>query len=297
MFMREILYGTTGAPTILGKRDAKLVLVPRSQGDGCGPCSRKIRPFLVNLIGEDAVGPAVRERVTIPVALGEPDDKKQSNRTRQFQAVLITAHWVPEGSEAGGGIGCHGMASMTPTRNVKGTTQMGEGVQWVDAAICHHGAPIPKHWRWNIPPLWVAHCQASCCCSTNVTYKILYNAAVAMTGGQDVDGGMTVPELTRSLEAEGVSKVMVLTHDTGKWAPTAEGTEVWYRDRLDEAQRILRDAPGCTVLIYDQPCAAELRRDHKRGKVAEPTMAVFINEAVCRVAETAENLAAFRYSR
>jgi indolepyruvate ferredoxin oxidoreductase len=95
---------------------------------------------------------------------------------------------------------------------------------------------------------------------------------------------MTVPELTRSLEAEGVTKVMVLTHDTEKYGENphfAEGTEVWYRDRLDEAQRILRDTPGCTVLIYDQPCAAELRRDRKRGKVAEPTMAVFINEAVC----------------
>ncbi|HJM00231.1 MAG TPA: DUF6537 domain-containing protein, partial [Acidimicrobiales bacterium] len=119
---------------------------------------------------------------------------------------------------------------------------------------------------------------------TNVTYKILYNAAVAMTGGQDVDGGMTVPELSRSLDAEGVSKVMVLTHDTEKYgeeAHFAEGTEVWYRDRLDEAQRILRDIPGCTVLIYDQPCAAELRRDRKRGKVAEPAMAAYINEAVC----------------
>ena len=289
MFMREILYGTTDAPTILGKRDAENSFWFPGHGEmDADLIARKIRPFLVNLMGEDAVGPAVRERVTIPVALGEPDDKKQSNRTPNFCSGCPhnRSTWVPEGSEAGGGIGCHGMASMTPTRNVKGTTQMGgEGVQWVGAApfvtMEHRFQNIGDGTFHHSGSLAVRQAVAA---GTNVTYKILYNAAVAMTGGQDVDGGMTVPELTRSLEAEGVSKVMVLTHDTEKYGENphfAEGTEVWYRDRLDEAQRILRDTPGCTVLIYDQPCAAELRRDRKRGKVAEPTMAVFINEAVC----------------
>ena len=161
----------------------------------------------------------------------------------------------------------------------------GEGIQWVGAApfvnLDHRFQNIGDGTFHHSGSLAVRQAVAA---GTNVTYKILYNAAVAMTGGQDVDGGMTVPELSRSLEAEGVSKVMVLTHDTEKYgddAKFAEDTEVWHRDRLDEAQRILRDIPGCTVLIYDQPCAAELRRDRKRGKVAEPTMAVFINEAVC----------------
>ena len=175
---------------------------------------------------------------------------------------------------------------MTPTRNGNGTTQMGgEGVQWIGAApfvtMDHRFQNIGDGTFHHSGSLAVRQAVAA---GTNVTYKILYNAAVAMTGGQDVDGGMTVPELSRSLDAEGVSKVMVLTHDTEKYgedAHFAEGTEVWYRDRLDEAQRILRDVPGCTVLIYDQPCAAELRRDRKRGKVAEPAMAVYINEAVC----------------
>ncbi|MDP7067147.1 MAG: indolepyruvate ferredoxin oxidoreductase family protein [Acidimicrobiales bacterium] len=288
-FMREILYGSTDAPTILGKRDAENTFWFPGHGEmDADLIARKIRPFLVNRLGEDAVGPAVRERVTIPVALGEPDTKKQSNRTPNFCSGCPhnRSTWVPEGSEAGGGIGCHGMASMTPTRNVKGTTQMGgEGVQWVGAApfvtMEHRFQNIGDGTFHHSGSLAVRQAVAA---GTNVTYKILYNAAVAMTGGQDVDGGMTVPELTRSLEAEGVTKVMVLTHDTEKYgeeAHFADGTEVWYRDRLDEAQRILRDTPGCTVLIYDQPCAAELRRDRKRGKVAEPTMAVFINEAVC----------------
>ncbi len=289
MFMREILYGSTNAPTILGKRDASNGFWFPGHGEmDADLIARKIRPFLVQHLGEDSVGPAVRERITIPVSLGAPDSKKQSNRTPNFCSGCPhnRSTWVPEGSEAGGGIGCHGMASMTPTRNVKGTTQMGgEGVQWVGAApfvtMDHRFQNIGDGTFHHSGSLAVRQAVAA---GTNVTYKILYNAAVAMTGGQDVDGGMTVPELSRSLEAEGVSKIMVLTHDTEKYgedAKFADGTEVWYRDRLDEAQRMLRDVPGCTVLIYDQPCAAELRRDRKRGKVAEPTMAVFINEAVC----------------
>ena len=289
MFMREILYGSTDAPTILGKRDATNGFWFPGHGEmDADLIARKIRPFLVQRLGEDAVGPAVRERITIPVSLGDPDSKKQSNRTPNFCSGCPhnRSTWVPEGSEAGGGIGCHGMASMTPTRNVKGTTQMGgEGVQWVGAApfvnMDHRFQNIGDGTFHHSGSLAVRQAVAA---GTNVTYKILYNAAVAMTGGQDIDGGMAVPELTRSLEAEGVSKVMVLTHDTEKYgedAKFADGTDVWHRDRLDEAQRILRDVPGCTVLIYDQPCAAELRRDRKRGKVAEPAMAVFINEAVC----------------
>jgi indolepyruvate ferredoxin oxidoreductase len=289
MFMRDILYGTTDSPEIFGKRDSDNGFWFPGHGEmDADLIARKIRPFLVERLGDAAVGPAVRERVTIPVALGAPDTKKQSNRTPSFCSGCPhnRSTWVPEGSEAGGGIGCHGMASMTPTRNVKGTTQMGgEGVQWVGAApfvtLEHRFQNIGDGTFHHSGSLAVRQAIAA---ETNVTFKILYNAAVAMTGGQDVDGGMEVPELTRSLEAEGVAKIMVLSHDTEKYgtAPNfAPGTEVWHRDRLDEAQRILRDVPGCTVLIYDQPCAAELRRDRKRGKVAEPAMRVFINEAVC----------------
>ena len=136
--MREILYGSTNAPVILGKRDSDNGFWFPGHGEmDADLIARKIRPFLVERLGEEAVGPAVRERVTIPVALGAPDTKKQSNRTPSFCSGCPhnRSTWVPEGSEAGGGIGCHGMASMTPTRNVKGTTQMGgEGVQWVGAA-------------------------------------------------------------------------------------------------------------------------------------------------------------------
>src|SRR4030095_4418856 len=117
---------------------------------------------------------------------------------------------------------------------------------------------------------------------TNVTYKILYNSAVAMTGGQDAAGARPVPELTRWLESEGVKKIFVIADDPEKypkdtrWAP---GLEIWDRDRLDEAQRILRDTPGVTALIYDQRCAAEKRRLRKRGKLEDPNQ---IGRAACR---------------
>ncbi len=288
-FIREILYGVTDAPMILGKKDEEGAFWFPGHGEmEADAVARKIRPFLVSRFGEDAVGPAVKERITIPVTLGAPSEKKQANRMPNFCSGCPhnRSTWVPEGSEAGGGIGCHGMASMTPTRNVRGTTQMGgEGVQWVGAqpfvTMDHRFQNIGDGTYHHSGSLALRQSVAA---GTNITYKILYNAAVAMTGGQDVDGGMEVPELTRSLDAEGVARVMVLTEDPDKYpndANFAPGTEVWHRDRLDEAQRILRDIPGTTVMIYDQPCAAELRRDRKRGKVADPAMRVLINEAVC----------------
>jgi indolepyruvate ferredoxin oxidoreductase len=119
---------------------------------------------------------------------------------------------------------------------------------------------------------------------TNVTYKILYNSAVAMTGGQDAAGAMPVPEMTRHLEAEGAKKILVVTDEPEKYPGEtrwAEGVEVWHRDRLEEAQLLLRSTPGVTVLIYDQRCAAEKRRLRKRDRLPDPAMRVFINEAVC----------------
>ncbi len=304
--VREVLYGTANTPEVLGKRDGAGGFWFPGHGEmDADLVALKLRPFLVDRLGSDAVRSSSPTEAssgamagsgaagdtgapTINLTANPTVDNKSLNRTPSFCSGCPhnRSTWVPEGSEAGGGIGCHGMAAMTPTRNVRGLTQMGaEGVQWVGAApfvtMDHRFQNMGDGTFHHSGSLAVRQAVAA---DTNITFKILYNAAVAMTGGQDIDGAMEVPALTRSLHAEGVAKVMVLTHDLNKYpsdAKFAPDTDIWHRDRMDEAQVILRDTEGCTVLIYDQPCAAELRRDRKRGKVAEPPMRVFINEAVC----------------
>ncbi len=287
MFAREALYGQANAPKILGKRDESGKLWFPGHGEmEVEQIVKLVRPFLVDRFGEDSVAPLERERVLIP--LSDAKTLKGASRNAGFCSGCPhnTSTWVPEGSEAGGGIGCHGMAGSTPTRNTSGTTQMGgEGIQWVGAApfvtLDHRFQNIGDGTYHHSGSLAVRQAVAA---GTNITYKILYNGAVAMTGGQDIDGQMAVPALTRSIHAEGVAKIMIVTDDTDKYpadADFAPDVPIWHRSRLDEAQRVLRDIPGCTVLIYDQACAAELRRDRKRGKVVDPAMRVFINEAVC----------------
>jgi indolepyruvate ferredoxin oxidoreductase len=117
----------------------------------------------------------------------------------------------------------------------------------------------------------------------NMTYKLLYNSAVAMTGGQRPASGMTVPQIVRVLLAEGVARVIVTTEDRSRYQHInmPNGVAVWDRSRLDEAQRILASTRGVTVLVHDQECATEKRRKRKRGKVAAPPARIFINERVC----------------
>src|SRR5207247_1269123 len=118
----------------------------------------------------------------------------------------------------------------------------------------------------------------------NITYKILYNDAVAMTGGQPVEGELSVPQITRQVAAEGAKRIVVVTDEPKKYPANvgfARGVEIFHRDELDRVQRELRDTPGLTVLVYDQTCAAEKRRRRKRGLFPNPPQRVFINEAVC----------------
>lgn len=289
LLTREALYGTADAPQILGKKQADGSLWFPGHGEmDVDLVATLLRPFLIDRFGPDGIGPAVREKVQIPLVADTAGGAKAANRTPGFCSGCPhnSSTWIPEGSEAGGGIGCHGMASFTPARNTKGTTHMGgEGVQWVGAApfvtMDHRFQNIGDGTFHHSGSLAIRQAVAA---GTNITYKLLYNGAVAMTGGQDVDGQLPVPELTRSLDAEGVTKVAVVTDDPDKYAADAgfaDGVEVHHRSKLDDVQRDLRNVPGCTVLIYDQACAAELRRDRKRGRVADPATRIFINEAVC----------------
>jgi indolepyruvate ferredoxin oxidoreductase len=162
----------------------------------------------------------------------------------------------------------------------------GEGVSWVGQAPFttdrHIFANLGDGTYYHSGLLAVRQSVAA---GVNITYKILFNDAVAMTGGQPVDGTMRVPEMTRELDAEGVKKIVVVTDEPDKYdalkGRLASGVTVRHRDELDAVQRELREVAGCTALIYDQTCATEKRRRRKRGTMADPAKRVVINELVC----------------
>jgi indolepyruvate ferredoxin oxidoreductase len=197
-----------------------------------------------------------------------------------------TSTRVPEGSKALAGIGCHYMAVWIRPEETMTFTQMGgEGVPWVGIQPFTE----TKHIFANLGDGTYFHSgmlaiRAAVSAGVNITYKILYNDAVAMTGGQPVDGPLNVPIITRQVHAEGVKKIVVVSDEPEKYdgiTGLAPGVTVHHRDVLDKIQREMREIPGCTVLIYDQTCAAEKRRRRKRGTFPDPAKRVVINELVC----------------
>ena len=192
---------------------------------------------------------------------------------------------VPEGSCALGGVGCHLMATWMGRNTMTISHMGGEGVAWLGAAehsgTAHIFANMGDGTYYHSGLLAIRAAVAS---EVNITYKILYNDAVAMTGGQPVDGPLSVPQITRQLSAEGVGRIVVLAEDPSNYpgdAGFAPGVEIRRREDLDPVQRELRRTPGVTALIYDQTCAAEKRRRRKRGNYPDPARRVFINEMVC----------------
>ena len=199
-----------------------------------------------------------------------------------------TSTKVPEGSRAMAGIGCHFM-SVWMDRSTVGFTQMGgEGVPWVgQQPFCHD-----THVFANIGDGTYFHSgllaiRQSIAAGVNITYKILYNDAVAMTGGQPVGErpeGHTPVQIAQSMRAEGAQKITIVTDEPHKYEGVRDlppGIEVQHRDRLDAIQREFREIKGCTVILYDQTCATEKRRRRKRGTLVDPALRVVINEAVC----------------
>ena len=192
---------------------------------------------------------------------------------------------VPAGSCAMAGVGCHLMA-VGMDRSTLTISQMGgEGVTWLGMAE-HSGT---QHVFANMGDGTYFHSgllavRAAIAAGANITYKLLFNHAVAMTGGQPIDGKLTVPQLTRQLDAEGVRRIVVLADDPGKYpgsAGFAPGVEIRPREDLEAVQRELRKVPGVTVLVYDQACATEERRRRKRGSAVEPARRIFIHEDLC----------------
>jgi indolepyruvate ferredoxin oxidoreductase len=285
LFVRDVLYNDAVHPRVVGKHD--------EQGRPLVPANGELdADRIAQLVASRLERRLQLESITARVALLEALRERPAPLTLARQPYFCSgcphnrSTVVPDGSMAAAGIGCHGMALSMPERRTMGITHMGgEGAQWVGMApfsnMPHIFQNLGDGTFFHSGSLAVRQAVAA---GTNVTYKILYNSAVAMTGGQDAAGAVPVPELTRMLEAEGVRRIIVMTDEPDKYgarARFATGVQVWHRDRLDEAQQILRDTPGVTALVYDQRCAAEKRRLRKRGKLPDPAMRVVINEAVC----------------
>ncbi|NYT86382.1 indolepyruvate ferredoxin oxidoreductase family protein [Pollutimonas harenae] len=195
-----------------------------------------------------------------------------------------TSTRVPEGSRALAGIGCHYM-TIWMDRNTETFSHMGgEGAAWIG----QKSFTTEKHVFANLGDGTYFHSgilaiRAAIAANANITYKILYNDAVAMTGGQPVDGVLKVTDVIAQVHAEGARKVVVVTDEPEKYKGVAlvGNPPVYHRDELDRVQRELRDIEGTTVLVYDQTCATEKRRRRKRGTYPDPARRVFINDEVC----------------
>lgn len=281
--IKDALYPLAQRPVITGKRDPDdLALIPLSGAIDADAIIGAIRSRLARRLGPERLAPLPRKhRPRIPL---------QVSRTPYFCSGCphSTSTRVPDGTLVGGGIGCHSMVMFMEEQQVghlTSLTAMGnEGAQWIGMA------PFVEqnHLVQNLGDGTLFHSgllalRAAVASGVNITYKILFNGAVAMTGGQDPVGAMPVPRLVEVLLAEGVQQVMVTTDDTKRYRRVSlpTGVAVWDRSRLIEAQERLAAVRGTTVLIHDQRCAAELRRDRKRKRVPEPDRRVLINERVC----------------
>src|SRR6266404_2653215 len=275
-------------PRIIGKRDeGGRVLMPTEGELTPTMVARVIAERLGRLNGEL---PELRQRIarldSLERILAAPSPYQ--TRTPYFCSGCPhnTSTRVPEGSRAMAGIGCHTLAIFIPQRRTMTYSHMGgEGASWIGQAPF----TSEKHVFQNLGDGTYFHSgllaiRAAAAAGVNITYKVLFNDAVAMTGGQPVDGQLTVPEITRQVAAEGAKQVVIVTDEPDKYplgTDFAPGVTIRHRDELDNVQRELREVPGLTILIYDQTCAAEKRRRRKRGTFPDPPKRVFINDAVC----------------
>lgn len=285
--LRENLYGTAIQPTIVGKKDER--------GDWLFPAKGALDP--------NDIAIALGERILKTIGHCEQIAARVAG-LRQFQAMLAdtvdigsrtpffcsgcphnSSTRVPEGSIAAAGIGCHFMALWMDRSTIGFTAMGGEGAQWIGQA------PFSKrdHLFQNLGDGTYNHSgvlaiRFALASSANITFKILYNDAVAMTGGQPHEGGLTVDMIAAQVRAEGVERIAVVTDEPEKYRGRITfpaRVSIHHRVELDRVQRELRGVKGVSVLLYDQTCAAEKRRRRKRGTYPDPDKRIFINELVC----------------
>ena len=284
--VREELYGTPNQPLCIGKKD--------EQDNWLFPVKGALDPNEVAIcIGErllkyhrnDAIVARVARLKEFQRIAAETRDVAQRIPYFCSGCPHNTSTVVPEGMRAYAGIGCHYMAQWMD-RSTLGYTHMGgEGANWIGEAPFSNR----NHVFQNLGDGTYNHSgymaiRAAIASKTNITYKILFNDAVAMTGGQANDGGLTVPQVARQVAAEGAERVVVVTDEPDKYPSGTQwpkGLTIHHRDDLNEVQKALAEIPGVTVLIYDQTCAAEKRRRRKRHTFPDPDKRVIINELVC----------------
>jgi indolepyruvate ferredoxin oxidoreductase len=286
--VKEALYGMAAAPTVLGEHDDRGArLVPATGGLSADVIAGALGG---RLLARGEAPQAVSARLeAIAEAKRRAVDDIGAARTPFFCSGCPhnASTQADDDALVGAGIGCHTMVMLQPAGRgaVAGVTQMGgEGLQWVGVAPFIER----RHFVQNLGDGTLHHSgslaiRAAVAAKLNVTYKILYNDTVAMTGGQHVEGKLSVPALARSLQAEGVARIVVTADDPSRYAQVdlPDGVALHGRDQLRRTQRELAEIDGVTVLIHDQACATELRRARKRGKASEPPQQILINERVC----------------
>ena len=284
--VKEMLYGQPNAPRIIGKFDEQGQPLFLSSG-ALGP--NQIAQVIGHRILKHMADDKLVNRVAAIDHLLSHHEKSKIGVARMPYFCPGCPHStgtkVPEGSKALAGIGCHFLAQ-SMDRNTSGYTQMGgEGASWMGMAPFTN----QKHVFQNVGDGTYFHSgllavRAAAASGANITFKVLYNDAVAMTGGQPHDGQLTVPQITLQLHAEGAKRVAVVTDEPEKYPPSLEwapGVTIHHRDDYDQVQREFREISGMTGIVYDQTCATEKRRRRKRGKLIDPPKRIVINEAVC----------------
>ncbi|MFW7343015.1 indolepyruvate ferredoxin oxidoreductase family protein [Pollutimonas sp. H1-120] len=287
-------------PKVYGKFDEKDNAggewsVPR--GQWLLPASAELSPALIaraiaRRLEKTELPAEVRARIAARVAIIDAKERELQSPA----AAIDRKPWfcsgcphntstnVPDGSRALAGIGCHYMAIWMDRKTETFSHMGGEGAAWIG----QKSFTTEKHVFANLGDGTYFHSgilaiRAAIAANANITYKILYNDAVAMTGGQPVDGVLKVTDVIAQVHAEGARKVVVVTDEPDKYkgVTLAGNAAVHHREELDRVQRELRDMEGTTVLVYDQTCATEKRRRRKRGTYPDPARRVFINDTVC----------------
>ena len=286
--IRSILYGESRAPRIVGKYFDRVAFDP-ARGEAAVPNFGEITPELVAGVLVKAVS---EHDANCGLSAPEAPGAALSNRPAPMRSPGFCAGCphnrstpVPEGSRALAGIGCHWMATLVnPQQTATASHMGGEGIMWLGQE------PFTRqtHVFANIGDGTYAHSgslaiRQAIAADVPITYKILFNGFVSMTGGQPIEGAMTPLQILSELAAEGVKKLALVADDPGRYAgvPLPPGVVLRHRDTMDVTQREFREFKGVSVIVYDQPCATERRRLRKRGKWADPPKRTFINAQVC----------------